>query len=49
MQAVTDNLHHLFTRQGKLSGTLRNSGMSLLNRLPFAKATLVREALAITN
>jgi 2-polyprenylphenol 6-hydroxylase len=49
MQAVTDSLHHLFTRTGTLSGTLRNSGMSLLNRLPFAKATLVREALAITN
>ncbi|MGA7179141.1 MAG: UbiH/UbiF family hydroxylase [Thiobacillaceae bacterium] len=49
MQLVTDNLHRMFANQGKLSGTLRNSGMSLLDGLPFAKSALVREALAITN
>lgn len=49
MQAVTDNLHHLFSSQGKLSGTLRNAGMSLLDHLPFAKSALVREALALTH
>jgi 2-octaprenylphenol hydroxylase len=49
MQTVTDNLHHLFARTDKLSGTLRNAGMSLLNRLPVAKSALVREAMGITD
>ncbi|HYP68248.1 MAG TPA: UbiH/UbiF family hydroxylase [Thiobacillaceae bacterium] len=49
MQAVTDNLHDLFARTDKLSGTLRNAGMSLLNRLPVAKSALVREAMGITD
>ena len=49
MQTVTDNLHHLFARGDKLSGTLRNAGMSLLNRLPVAKSALVREAMGITD
>jgi 2-polyprenyl-6-methoxyphenol hydroxylase-like FAD-dependent oxidoreductase len=42
-------LHHLFTKQDMLSGTLRNAGMSLLDHVPFAKTALIREALAITN
>ncbi len=49
MQAVTDNLHYLFARSDKISGTLRNAGMSVLNRLPIAKSALVREAMGITN
>jgi 2-octaprenyl-6-methoxyphenol hydroxylase len=49
MQTVTDNLHHLFARTDKFSGTLRNAGMSLLNRVPLAKSTLVHEAMGITN
>jgi 2-polyprenylphenol 6-hydroxylase len=49
MQAVTDTLHHLFARRGILSGTLRNSGMSLLDCLPPVKVALVREALSVTH
>lgn len=49
MQTVTDNLHHLFARTDKFCGTLRNTGMSLLNRLPVVKSTLVREAMGITD
>jgi 2-octaprenyl-6-methoxyphenol hydroxylase len=49
MQTVTDNLHHLFARTDKFSGTLRNAGMSVLNHLPIAKSALVREAMGITD
>jgi 2-polyprenylphenol 6-hydroxylase len=49
MQVLTDALHHVFTRQDSLSGTLRNSGMSLLDWLPPVKVALVREALSVTH
>ena len=44
MQFVTDSLWRLFGRDEKLAGVVRNSGMSLLNKLGPAKSALIHEA-----
>jgi 2-octaprenyl-6-methoxyphenol hydroxylase len=44
MQFVTDTLWRLFGREERLAATLRNSGMSLLNKVGPAKAALIQEA-----
>lgn len=44
MQFVTDNLWRLFGRDDRLAGVMRNSGMSLLNKLEPAKSALIHEA-----
>jgi 2-octaprenylphenol hydroxylase len=49
MRAATDGLHRLFDSPGKLPGTLRNLGMSITNRVPFAKSALIRGAMTIIN
>lgn len=44
MQFVTDTLWRLFGREERLAATVRNSGMSLLNKAGPAKAALIHEA-----
>jgi 2-octaprenyl-6-methoxyphenol hydroxylase len=44
MQFVTDSLWRLFGRDERLVGIVRNSGMSLLNKLGPAKSALIHEA-----
>ncbi len=44
MQAMTHGLHHLFAEPR--AAWLRNAGMTLLDRMPPLKATLVREAIS---
>lgn len=44
MQFVTDSLWRLFGREERLAGVVRNSGMSLLNKLGPAKSALIHEA-----
>jgi 2-octaprenyl-6-methoxyphenol hydroxylase len=45
MQAVTDGLVHLFGASDPLLKTLRNLGMSAVDRLPLAKRLLAQSAL----
>ena len=45
IQAVTDGLHHLFRSRNPWIAKLRNTGMSLTNRIGPLKSLLVRQAL----
>lgn len=44
MRFVTDSLYRLFGASGKQIAWLRNAGLSLLDRLPFAKRLLIEAA-----
>jgi 2-polyprenyl-6-methoxyphenol hydroxylase-like FAD-dependent oxidoreductase len=45
MQTTTDGLRHLFASASPSLKLLRNTGLSLTNKLPFFKNSLVRYAL----
>jgi 2-octaprenylphenol hydroxylase len=44
MRFITDSLYRLFGAQGKPIAWLRNAGLSLVDRLPFAKRLLIEAA-----